>query len=123
VAVLDEDHKKLVTLLNDLHYGIASGQGTERLGMVLNGLASYAATHFAHEEELFAQTNYPDAEQHIKEHREFTRKLLEIYARYNKGQFDALSRDTFEFLKTWLHNHVLDVDKKYEAHLHANGIR
>ena len=123
VAVLDEDHKKLVSLINDLEHGISVGQGTERLGRVLNGLIGYVGTHFAHEEEFFTQTDYPDAEEHIREHHDFSEKIHAIQERYNGGHFDALSQSTLELAKNWLHNHVMDMDKKYEAHMHSNGIR
>ncbi len=122
VGALDDDHKKLVAILNDLHNGIAAGQGTERLGRVLDGLVRYTGSHFAHEEELFAQTGYPAAAQHIQEHRTLTKLVLDIQARYNKGMFDALSMETLDVLKDWLSTHVQVSDKSYKAHLNSMGI-
>ena len=122
VALLDDDHKKLVSLLNDLHEGITAGHGTERLGRVLDGLVRYAGTHFAHEEKLFAQTGYPSASEHIQEHRALTKLALDVQARYNKGEFDALSLKTMDYLKNWLNEHILGSDKQYKEHLNANGV-
>jgi hemerythrin-like metal-binding protein len=122
VTVLDDDHKRLIGLLNDLHDGIAAGHGTERLGRVLDGLVTYTSTHFAHEEEFFAQTGYPAAAEHIQEHRALTKLVQDVQARYKKGQFEALSLDTMDFLKNWLHDHVLGSDLNYKAHLNAAGI-
>jgi hemerythrin len=122
VAILDADHKRLVCLLNDLHDGIAAGRGTERLGRVLDGLLEYAKTHFAHEEEYFAQTSYPAASEHIQEHRALTKLVMDVQARYKKGKFDALSLEVMDFLKDWLADHVLGSDKNYKAHLNASGI-
>lgn len=122
VAALDEDHKKLIAIVNDLHDGIASGSGTERLGRVLDGLVSYTGSHFAHEEELFAQTGYPAAAAHMLEHKKMSRLVRDIQARYNKGQFDSLSLETIEFLKNWLHEHILASDKNYQKHLNACGV-
>jgi len=122
VEVLDEDHKILVGLLNDLHDGIIDGHGTERLGRVLDGLVSYVDTHFAREEALFAQTHYPGAAEHIRAHRALTERVQEIQTRYNKGLFDALSQDTLNFLRTWLTEHILGADQNYSMHLNANGI-
>jgi hemerythrin-like metal-binding protein len=122
VEVLDADHKKLIALLNDLHDGIAAGHGTERLERVLDGLVDYVGTHFAHEEEYFAQTGYPGAAEHIQEHRAMTKLLLDVQARYNKGKFEALSLGTMNSLKDWLDEHVQGTDKKYTAHLNASGI-
>ena len=122
VELLDDDHKKLVAMLNDLHDGIHAGHGTERLERVLDGLAAYTGTHFAHEEEFFAQTDYPAAAEHILEHRKLTKLVLDVQARYKKGQFDALSLETMSFLKDWLQDHIQGTDKNYQAHLNANGI-
>jgi len=122
VAVLDDDHKKLVGLLNELHDGIAAGHGTETLGKILDGLVDYAKFHFGREEELFAQTGYSDAPEHIKRHRELAAKVLEIQARYNKGLFDALSLTTLAFMKDWLNEHIQGSDKSYKAHLNASGV-
>ena len=122
VEVLDADHKGLLALLNDLHDGIVTGHGTERLERVLDGLVEYVGNHFAHEEEFFAQSEYPDASEHIQEHRALTRLIQDVKARYNKGMFDALSLNTLEFLKQWLHEHVQVCDKKYTEHLNARGI-
>jgi hemerythrin len=123
IEVLDDDHRKLVDLINDLHDGIVAGHGTERLGRVLDGLVSYTRTHFEHEEELFEKIGFPDAAEHIEEHRALTKMVDDVRERYNKGQFDALTLEMMEFLKNWLREHVLGSDKKYQAHLNAAGIR
>ena len=122
VTVLDEDHQKLVSLLNELHEGIASGHGTETLGKILNALVEYTKVHFAREEEFFAQTGYPDAAAHHQKHEDLTSKVLEIQAHYNKGHFDALSLDALEFLKEWIYGHIQGSDKSYKAHLNSSGI-
>ncbi len=122
VEVLDADHKKLIALLNDLHDGIIAGRGTERLGRVLDGLVDYIGTHFAHEENYFTQTGYPDAEEHIQEHRALTKLVKDVQARYNQGKFEALSLNTMNFLKDWMIVHVQGTDKNYKSHLNALGI-
>jgi hemerythrin-like metal-binding protein len=122
VEVLDADHKRLIGLLNDLHDGIAAGQGTERLGRVLYGLADYVGTHFAHEEDYFAQTGYPGATEHIQEHRALTKLVKDVQMRYNQGKFEALSLNTMNFLKDWLTDHLQGSDNNYKSHLNAMGI-
>jgi hemerythrin-like metal-binding protein len=122
VEVLDADHKRMIDLLNDLHDGIVAGRGTERLERVLDGLVDYVRTHFEHEEELFTQTGYPGAAEHIQEHRILTNLVMDVQARYNQGKFEALSLNTMDFLKDWLTNHIQGSDKNYKSHLNASGI-
>jgi hemerythrin-like metal-binding protein len=122
VDALDDDHKCLLGILNDLHDGITAGRGTERLGKVLNGLVSYTGPHFAREEELFVQTGYPDSAEHIKEHQALSSQILDMHVRYNKGLFDGLSLEALVFLNEWVNDHIQVSDKKYKAHLNASGI-
>lgn len=122
VEVLDADHKKLISLLNDLHDGMAAGHGTERLERVLDGLVEYIGTHFAHEEEYFSQTKYPAAAEHIQEHRAFAKLVKDVQARYNQGKFEALSLNTMNFLKDWVTEHIQGCDRNYKAHLNAMGV-
>jgi hemerythrin len=41
VGVLDEDHKKLVGMLNELYDAMQAGHGRDSLGRILNALVQY----------------------------------------------------------------------------------
>jgi hemerythrin len=122
VALLDNDHKKLVGMLNQLFDAINSGQGKESLGKILDGLVDYTKIHFANEEKLFAQTIYPESVAHKKEHDDLTRQVLDVQNKYKAGATGTLSLEVMNFLKTWLVNHIQGNDKKYGPHLNAKGI-
>lgn len=102
VRVLDDDHKKLIDLLNRLDDGMKKGQGKETLGKVLDGLVSYTKFHFAREEEFFAKTGYPAAT-HKKEHDGLVKQVLELQARYKKGEL-ALSLEIRQELADQSHS-------------------
>jgi hemerythrin len=123
VAVIDQEHKKLVAMLNELYDGIQSNQAKEKLGGVLDGLIAYTASHFKHEEQFFAQTKYPDAAAHIKEHVDLVNQVLDVQKKYKSGETGTLSMEVMNFLKRWLINHIQGTDKKYGPHLNANGIK
>ena len=61
VKVLDDDHKKLVDMVNELHDGILEGHRHEALAHVLDQLVHYTKVHFAREEQLFDKTKYAQA--------------------------------------------------------------
>jgi hemerythrin len=122
VATLDQDHQKLVSMLNDLHDQIYAGHGVESVGKTLDGLIAYTAGHFANEERFFAQTNYPAAAAHHKEHADLTQQVLAVRHKYMEGATEALSMEVLSFLKDWLLHHIQGSDKKYSSHLNANGI-
>ena len=123
VHVLDEDHKVLINLINELHEGITEGHGTERLGTVLDKLIDYVKEHLTREEELMDKASYPYYDDHLATHAVFAERFTELQKRYNKGQFEALSTEALEFLKEWLNSHILVTDKKYQKYLNASGIR
>ena len=121
VKAADDDHKRLIDLLNKLYEGMKSGQGREVVGKVLDELVSYTKYHFAREEEFFAKTGYP-ADDHKKEHKDLVEQAVKLQSRYKKGE-TVLSVETLDFLKNWLNGHILGTDKKYTAHLNAKGIQ
>lgn len=122
VKLLDDEHKVLIQLINELHDGIEDGHGTEKLGSILAKLFDYVKTHLSHEEEILVQNSYPELEDHLETHRSFIGRCNEIQQRYEKGRFEALSTDTMNFLKDWLYSHILGTDKRYQRHLNNAGV-
>lgn len=122
VNVIDDDHKKLVGMVNELYDGISAGHGKEAVGKVLDKLVDYTKFHFAREEQYFAKTAYPAAAAHKKEHDDLTKQVLDVQAKYKSGSVATLSLEVMNFLKNWLINHIQGSDKKYGPHLNAKGI-
>lgn len=112
VAEMDNQHKQLVTLLNDLYSAMQSQKSSEIIGKVLNKLISYTEKHFSDEEEFMKKHSYPDIKSQIKEHTAFTDKVLKFKSDYDAGK-TSMSVSITSFLKDWLINHISLSDKKY----------
>ncbi len=123
VEVLDNDHKKLVSMVNTLFDGIQSGQGKEALGKILDGLVAYTVEHFKREEDLFAQTGYPDGASHKALHEDLCKQVVDIQTKFKSGATATLSLEVMNFLKNWLINHIQGTDKKYGPFLNGKGIK
>lgn len=123
VDSINEQHKKLVAMVNDLHDAIQKGQAVDVLGKTLDGLIEYTKTHFAYEEKLFADTGYGDAASHKLEHDKLTATVLGVQEKYKAGAGGTLSGEVMDFLKSWLVNHIQGTDKKYGPHLQAKGVK
>ncbi len=122
VVEIDDQHKKLIGLVNQLYDAMRAGKGREALDPVLTELVNYTVYHFSTEERLFRQHGYPDYEQHKKIHDDLTRKakdLKEAFARGNK----MITIDVMLFLSNWWNIHILEEDKKYVDFLHSKGVR
>lgn len=121
VASVDAQHKRLVGMLNELHDAMLKGASAEHLGGILNGLVEYTAYHFAHEEAMFAQTHYPDAEAHIAEHKALVDQVLAFKAKFEAKQA-SINMELMKFLKDWLVKHILGSDKKFGPHMVENHV-
>jgi hemerythrin len=122
IAVIDEDHKKLVAMVNQLYDAVQAGHGKDALGKTLDGLIDYTVMHFAREEKFFQETGYPDAVAHKKEHADLTKQVLDVQAKYRSGATSTLSLEVMTFLKNWLVKHIQGSDRKYGPHLNGKGI-
>ncbi|MDR3425559.1 MAG: bacteriohemerythrin [Alphaproteobacteria bacterium] len=122
ISSIDEQHKKLVNMINELSDGMKIGKGREVLGTILDELIDYTAKHFKYEEELFDKTHYLDAFNHKKEHADLVKRVLDIQAKYKAGAL-TLSLEVMDFLKDWLVKHIMGSDKKYSSHLCAQGVK
>jgi hemerythrin len=123
VAVLDEDHKKLVGMVNELYDAMQAGHGKEKLGPILNQLVQYTRMHFAREEKFFSETGYADSAAHKQQHEALTRQVLEVQKKYAGGEVATLSVEVMHFLRDWLVKHIQGSDQSYRAHLNAKGIK
>jgi hemerythrin len=122
IVALDNEHRKLIVEINRLYEAIRDKRGAEVLGDILSMLVKYTVDHFEHEEQLLAQYGYPGLEEHKKMHRELIQAVEEIKEKAFTGT-EELAQQLLKFLRHWLLEHIVEVDKKYGEHLVARGGR
>jgi len=122
VVRIDQEHKKLVEMINELTDAMKAGHGKDVLGNILDRLISYTAFHFKTEEQYFMQVQYPDAVAHKKEHAAFVQKVTDFKKEFDAGRV-TVSVNILQFLSKWLQNHIKGTDQKYSSFLNENGIR
>ena len=121
VTEIDNQHQKLIEMINDLSDAMMQGKSNEVMGAIVNNLIGYVATHFKTEEKYFSEFGYPDTEAHVKEHVNFVQKVTEFKDGFEKGEI-ALSIGVLNFLCDWLRNHIKGTDQKYTQCFNANGL-
>ena len=112
-AMIDYDHRNLCNLINALHRDTRAGLTPESVEQAYKNLVHYVEEHFAREENLFRDTDYPSSEDHIRQHREIEKRVrtgAELFSRY-PDDFD--SDDFLDFLRRWLTGHILKTDQGY----------
>ena len=123
VKMMDDDHKTLINLLNELNDGIDAGGTAMILESVLERLVRYTKFHFAREEKLLADSGYPATAAHKAEHDLLARRAHNLQTRFENGQSRKLSLEAMQFLKSWLTGHIQGSDQKYGPHLNSKGIQ
>lgn len=111
VDAMDNEHKKLIEIMNKLYDRNENKAGKAELAAIVRELASWTVTHFEHEEKFFDTLPYSHATVHKKIHRDLIERLKGHQAEFEKT--GTLSPAFFQFLKTWLTAHIMGVDTKY----------
>lgn len=119
---IDQQHRKLVSLLNELYEAMQSGKGRDVLGKVLGELAGYTKTHFAAEEQIMAANGYPELQTHRDKHQKMAQKVMELNDQFRKGVLASPIQIT-NFLKDWLAKHIMETDRNYGPFLTAKGVK
>ncbi len=122
VSEMDNQHKRLIAMINDLNEAMMMGKGKEALGKILSGLITYTQTHFTAEEKYFEKYNYPLAPSHRREHATFVKKVSEVKAAFDAGKL-SVTVETMNFLRDWLKNHIMGTDQKYTQFFNEKGLR
>ena len=116
VPELDEQHKKLFAIVNELHEAVSRGQGADMVGHSLEQLIDYTCYHFETEEGLLREAHYPLFFNHQEQHDRLKRQVLELQGKFQKGNF-AISLPTLNMLRDWLMHHTTGTDRKYTPYL------
>lgn len=115
-SAIDGDHRRLVSLINQLHDAMKAGKGSDHCTHVLDELIDYTDTHFKREEALMRQTGFEGLGRHKATHDRLIEQVQQLRADMRAGKL-SLTVDLMNFLKDWLNNHIMGDDKELAAFL------
>lgn len=118
VTEIDEQHQRLALIINQLYDAkmLSDHDTRPHLAKIFLDLIDYTKYHFSAEENLMRTHNYPDYERHQQIHHILTQKVIAFYGQFKANQA-PIDDKLFEFLKSWLLNHVLNTDQKIAEYL------
>lgn len=116
---IDDQHKKLFDIINDLHWAKANSGGRKFIADILNRLMVYTMAHFSVEGEIMLRHGYSNYAKHIAAHEGFIDKVEEFIKQYNAGNAD-ISEEILSFLVKWLRVHTMGEDRAMVAELNIN---
>ena len=117
---MDNQHRRLFDLINELSEAVSEGKGREVMLPVLDSLIDYTAKHFADEERLLEEIRYPELDAQRRSHKAFVAKVLESRAGFEAGT-GMVASEVINFLNDWLVKHIGGMDKKYGPMLKKAG--
>ena len=121
LSIIDEDHKKLISILNKAIYAKEHNANSKELREVLKEMTDYALKHFKAEETYMIDFNYSEYQDHRKEHRDFFTESIAYHDKLIEGDCQ-IANEIIEYLKWWLVNHIQVTDKKYIDCFKDNGL-
>jgi hemerythrin len=114
IKLIDDQHKGLVELVNDM-FNHATGNSIQEhdyFNIVIQEVVKYVKVHFATEEKIMIATNFSGYTEHKKAHDGFILAVVENINDYKAGKRLTLSAFT-KFLKDWVLSHIAMMDKQY----------
>lgn len=121
IQEIDDQHRVLVDLLNQINEAIHSHHGSDATHAILKDLVDYTKIHFAVEESLMRVLGYPGYEEHKDRHRELIHEVEELQDKLLSGQ-KGLSFELLHFLKMWLTRHIMSEDMSYAPFFLKKGV-
>lgn len=107
VKIIDDQHRQMVQMVNDLNRSIEEGRDDAELKSRFSALLAFTGTHFATEEMLMDHNRYPQVEEHKKQHLSLLHDLQLIAREFNQGAELRL----LQSIKDWLLGHIQHTDK------------
>lgn len=120
VEKLDNQHKALMTVLNELHAASMRGKAQEVASRLIDQIVGIATEHFAAEESLMESIRFPGLAEHRAKHVELAVKIAEFAARHKKGDTTVYTQLLY-FMRDWQNNHMSTVDSEYSSWLASHS--
>ena len=111
IDTIDEHHRYLFDLINDLFEVVINKRGVREISRLIKATDAYAKVHFRTEEQMMRHYGYEDIHRQEQQHHAFEAKIHELFEELHANpliaQFEVLS-----YLRDWLIHHIRVEDAK-----------
>ncbi|MDR2134641.1 MAG: hemerythrin family protein [Treponema sp.] len=113
---IDNQHRQLIAALNNIIEASQKGKGSDEIFKTLDFLTGYTIMHFADEEKLQVEYDYPDYLVHKRYHNDFKATIGQLTERLRKeGPTEDMVRTVTSAVGDWLLNHIRGDDFRMAA--------
>lgn len=120
VAEIDAQHATLIAIVNRLHQAMIQRRDRDTLAEILTELIGHTQQHFAYEEQLMSQQQYPDYAAHKADHDKLMQHITDVARRFRSGDL-LLSFAVIVDLKAWATIHIEKSDRPLGIFLSRQG--
>ena len=113
--LIDDQHRHLIGIFNTIE-----SNSYISVEDILKELSDYISYHFSIEENLLKKYSYPDANNHIIEHKEYIDKINNFIKNY--GSDESILYEIDAFLIRWIIVHIKNSDQAYARYFKEKGI-
>lgn len=118
VAIIDEQHLKIVGMLNDLNDAIKRMDSIAQLLQFLDDLVCFTDYHFKTEERLMREYGYSGEIEHQNVHEHLLNEITYLKERFSQGGELVL----LQKLKDWFAIHIVNSDKPFADFIKQHGV-
>jgi len=113
ISIIDEQHQRLVQLLNQLAGHIANQSELPELDLIFDELTDYTVYHFETEEAFWHEylPNDTMEARHKEVHNGFISTIHKLKAEEHTQPVENIVEETLSFLTRWLASHILETDR------------
>ena len=112
IAELDHEHRALVRDINRLHGALRAQDGRERIQETLGEILARLQAHFALEETVMKEHDYPHYGEHKAEHEALLDQFTGYMVRFEQEPGAGAGVAIEEIVDEWIVEHILTSDKK-----------
>lgn len=121
VKEMDDQHKKLIGMINRLIKEQKTLTDPRTIADLLTEMTDYAQIHFRAEEYLMAEYGYDLKALQEQQHQSFIDKTTSFYSAADLGP-NILSTALLDYLSIWLVEHILKQDMRYKEFFKSKGL-
>ena len=109
---IDAQHRTWIQIYNRLEDAVLTGEESVENGFhvrILKEILDFTRIHFATEEDLMDDYDYPDASRHRRLHKDFNQEIYESYRQAMGGE-PLLNSELMKLVRNWFLTHTSSED-------------
>jgi len=118
IELVDSQHKELFSLTNELFHACMGDDDALKdvFKETMERMVDYVRFHFGAEQQMLQRINYPDYQEHKKQHDTLVRDILEAVNSFNKGE-KFVANQFVRTMRDWILSHIALTDRLYVAYI------